>query len=97
MERSEITRDNREIVDTSTSQKLKTEDIEEKKRGGLLGSDMIDLLVENSSTFAAKSEYSQQKYIRKKIKKYADRITLLKPTVRLVSEIFFASDPIGIM
>jgi hypothetical protein len=38
---------------------------------------MIQKLTENSSTFAAKTEFSQQKWLKKKKEKYCPRVHLL--------------------
>ncbi|CAG0921829.1 unnamed protein product [Notodromas monacha] len=96
LEATGVTRDNRDIVDSSTSQKLTMDEICTRTGSGLLGAEMIDLLVENSATFSSKSEYSQQKYLRKKLEKYSDNVTLMPPSLRLVSEIIFDYDPLSV-
>merc|ERR1712004_22032 len=62
----EVDRDNRNLIDTSENQKLVHEDIEQMKKDGVKGKDIIDQLVENSATFKVKTEYAQEKYIRRK-------------------------------
>jgi tRNA (adenine-N(1)-)-methyltransferase non-catalytic subunit len=39
------------------------------KEDGVVGQDIVDAVVKNSSTFAVKTEYAQEKYVRKKQKK----------------------------
>ena len=39
-------------------------------------------MIENSATFSSKSEFSQEKYIKKKKEKYLLVYKILKPTVR---------------
>lgn len=55
--------------------------------------ELIGNLVANSKSFNEKTEFSQEKYIKKKEKKYFDFIQIRKPTIRLISEIFYRQDP----
>lgn len=55
--------------------------------------EMIETLVANSKSFNEKTEFSQEKYLKKKDKKYHDFIQIRKPTIRLISEIFYRQDP----
>jgi tRNA (adenine-N(1)-)-methyltransferase non-catalytic subunit len=64
--------DNRDLVDTNTSQTLTSDDIAAMKAAGHAGEKIISALVENSATFATKTAFSQEKYIRKKQLKYVD-------------------------
>lgn len=54
---------------------------------------MIGTLIANSTSFNEKTEYSQEKYIKKKEKKYFDFVQIKKPTIRLLAEIFYRQDP----
>ena len=55
--------------------------------------DIVDQLVENSATFKGKTEFAQQKYIKKKKKKYQNKFIVLKPTIRLIAEMYFNKGP----
>lgn len=55
--------------------------------------EIIGTLVANSKSFNEKTEFSQEKYIKKKEKKYFDFIQIRKPTIRLIAEIFYRQDP----
>lgn len=55
--------------------------------------ELIGNLVANSKSFNEKTEFSQEKYIKKKEKKYFDFIQIRKPTIRLVADIFYRQDP----
>jgi hypothetical protein len=48
------------------SQALSAESISQMKAEGKAGHEIIAALIENSSTFAAKTEFAQQKYLKKK-------------------------------
>ena len=62
--------DNRSITDDGTSQSLSKEDIADLRESGKSSNEILGRLIENSKSFAAKTEYSQDKYIKKKEKKY---------------------------
>ncbi|KMQ86976.1 trna adenine-n-methyltransferase non-catalytic subunit trm6 [Lasius niger] len=67
--------DNRLIVDYGTSQGLSKNEILRLQKPGKSGKEIIGSLIENSASFAAKTEYSQEKYIRKKKRKqYHEKI-----------------------
>lgn len=55
--------------------------------------EIIGTLVANSKSFNENTEFSQEKYIKKKEKKYFDFIQIRRPTIRLIAEIFYRQDP----
>ncbi|KAI4871633.1 hypothetical protein NFI96_010506 [Prochilodus magdalenae] len=85
--------DNRHIVDDGKSQKLTRDDIESLKEQGLKGQEIIQQLIDNSTTFKAKTEFAQEKYIKKKKKKYESNITVLKPTSRILAMMYHGREP----
>lgn len=62
---------NSRLVDDNTAQQLKHEEIEQMKLDGRGGRAIVDAVVKNSATYADKTEYAKEKYVRKKQKKYA--------------------------
>jgi tRNA (adenine-N(1)-)-methyltransferase non-catalytic subunit len=64
-----MTKNNKELVDDNTAQQLTSEQISEMKRKGVDGEKIIQALVEGSTTFQKKTEFSKQKYLRKKKQK----------------------------
>ncbi|KAK4320365.1 hypothetical protein Pmani_008780 [Petrolisthes manimaculis] len=88
--------DNRDLKDDGLSQKLTPEQIMELKHKGLSGKEVIQKITENSTTFKDKTVYSQEKYINKKKKKYGEILTLHRPSVRLLSNMWYTQDPIKI-
>lgn len=86
-------RDNRQLVDNNTAQGLSAEEIEVMKRQGAKGDEIIKALVANSTTFASKTEFSQEKYMRKKQKKYAPQLIVRRPSARSVCEAYFTKTP----
>lgn len=62
--------DNRNLIDDGDQQKLKPDDILKLRESGSSASEIVGQIIENSKTFATKTEYSQDKYLRRKEKKY---------------------------
>ncbi|XP_036406189.1 tRNA (adenine(58)-N(1))-methyltransferase non-catalytic subunit TRM6 [Megalops cyprinoides] len=85
--------DNRNIVDDGRSQKLTRDDIETLKGQGLKGQEIVQQLVENSTTFRDKTEFAQEKYIKKKKKKYENIVTILKPSTRILAQMYHGREP----
>jgi tRNA (adenine58-N1)-methyltransferase non-catalytic subunit len=85
--------DNRNIVDDGRSQALKPDEILQLRETSMGSKAIVEHLVENSKTFAIKTEFAQEKYIKRKEKKYADYIQIRRPTIRLLVEMYFRQDP----
>ncbi|XP_006626064.2 tRNA (adenine(58)-N(1))-methyltransferase non-catalytic subunit TRM6 [Lepisosteus oculatus] len=92
-ETKEAGMDNRNIVDDGRSQKLTRDDIETLKEQGLKGKEIVQQLIENSTTFRDKTEFAQEKYIKKKKKKYESDITVLKPSTRILALMYHGREP----
>ncbi|KAM4693554.1 tRNA (adenine(58)-N(1))-methyltransferase non-catalytic subunit TRM6 [Discoglossus pictus] len=92
-ESKEAGADNRNIVDDGKSQKLTRDDIEALKEKGIKGDEIVQQLIENSTTFRDKTEFAQEKYIKKKKKKYEAVITILKPSARILAMMYYAREP----
>nr|XP_014095330.1 tRNA (adenine(58)-N(1))-methyltransferase non-catalytic subunit TRM6 [Bactrocera oleae] len=89
--------DNRDIIDDGDSQALRPQDIEELREQHSESTKIIEKIVENSKTFHAKTEYSQEKYLRKKEKKYFEFVQIHRPTLRLITEIYYRQDADKVM
>lgn len=61
--------DNRNVVDDNSAQTMTSEDIGRMREQGATGHEIMQALMENSTTFAGKTEFSRAKYVRKKHKK----------------------------
>lgn len=86
--------DNRNITDDgNSSQNLTTEEISRLKSEQLNSNTIVEKLITNSRTFGDKTNYSQEKYIRKKEKKYFEYLQIRRPTIRLLATMFFRQDP----
>lgn len=89
---SDQQKDNRFVLDDGKSQKLSRDQIETLK-SELTSNEIIENLVKNSSTFDKKTSFAQQKYLKKKQKKYSNLVTILRPNVRLLTEMYFSRGP----
>lgn len=69
---------NSTYVDTNTAQKLTDAEIKELKAAGKSGGEIIQTLINNSDTFATKTDYAQEKWIKRKEKKYRMMYRVLK-------------------
>lgn len=86
--------DNKLITDDSSSQLLSTDEIVALKESGETGQNIVERLLENSKTFQLKTEYAQEKYLKKKARKYCDYLTIFKPTIRLVTDVLYKQQAI---
>uniref|UniRef100_T1GR17 tRNA (adenine(58)-N(1))-methyltransferase non-catalytic subunit TRM6 n=1 Tax=Megaselia scalaris TaxID=36166 RepID=T1GR17_MEGSC len=97
LEKAESGSDNRNIKDDGGSQKLGNEEILKLREDIADSSKIIETLVENSTSFNSKTVYSQEKYLKRKEKKYFEYVQIRQPTIRLLAEIFYRQDPDKIM
>ncbi|XP_069174460.1 tRNA (adenine(58)-N(1))-methyltransferase non-catalytic subunit TRM6 isoform X2 [Procambarus clarkii] len=88
--------DNRDLQDDGRSQKLTSEEIIQLKGSGLTGKEVIQTITENSTTFKDKTVFSKEKYVNKKQKKYGEIITIHRPSIRLLSNMYYTQDPLKI-
>ncbi|CAL5227088.1 g9994 [Coccomyxa viridis] len=86
-------RNNSELQDSMMNQGLTTEHIEAMKNANVGGEAIVNALLANSETFEAKTEFSQEKYLKKKTDKYTVRATVERPTARSLAETLFSWRP----
>lgn len=91
-----IARDNTEehksnqfLQNDGASQKLSRDEIMDLKAQGVSGKDIVEHLVENSSTFKDRTQFSQAKYKKKKMNKHVLRFSILKPTSDLIAQMYY--------
>lgn len=89
--------DNRNITDDGRSQKLTTEEIAALRQTSMSSTDIVSTLISNSNTFHSKTEFSQDKYLKKKEKKYFEFVQIRKPSMRLIADIMYRQDPAKIL
>ncbi|XP_065220822.1 tRNA (adenine(58)-N(1))-methyltransferase non-catalytic subunit TRM6 [Planococcus citri] len=79
--------DNRSIEDDNNAQGLSKEEILDMKSNGQSSNEILSELIKNSKSFHRKTEFAQEKYVKKKSKKYSDFIQVLKPDIRLLAKV----------
>lgn len=89
--------DNRNIVDDRSTQNLSAEEILKLREECDSSSEVIGKLVENSKSFASKTEYSQEKYLKRKEKKYFEFVQIRRPSIRLIADIYWRLDTDKVM
>ncbi|KAJ3549898.1 hypothetical protein NM688_g5131 [Phlebia brevispora] len=82
-----------ELIDDNQSvQPLTGEEIEAMKKSGARASDIINIQIEQHANYALKTEYSKEKYKKRKEAKYAKGFTTVLPTLFNVCEYWFKKD-----
>lgn len=89
---SRVPRDNRNLVDDNSAQKLQQKEIGALKSEGTTGAEIIRKLVENSATFRTKTEFSQAKYLKRKRQKYTPRMRLIRPCTQSLISCMYAKN-----
>ena len=85
--------DNSNYEDSNTAQRLSQEEIEEMKTNGTSGVDILRSLVKNSDTWSSKTTFAQEKWLRRKSKKYVSTFWVEKSTPATLCSVFFAKSP----
>jgi len=88
-------KDNRHLVveEDTNNQTMTKEELDELKASGVAGEQIILELAKRSETFKNKTDFAQEKYLKKKAKKYAPRCVIRRPSARLLGQLFYANDP----
>ncbi|CAE8644903.1 unnamed protein product [Polarella glacialis] len=86
-EAAEVIEDNRNLAQDNTAQKMTPEEVKALK-GKLGGQEVVDALASSSTTFASKTKFAQEKYLKKKAQKHVQQVVLLRPTVMELCETY---------
>ncbi|BGP14425.1 tRNA (adenine(58)-N(1))-methyltransferase non-catalytic subunit trm6 [Rhodosporidiobolus nylandii] len=89
----EETEANNEFIKSQGAQALTFAEIKALKESGLSGRDIIQKQIEEHKTFELKTEYSKEKYMKKKEAKYLQLFTPLEPTVHQITQYNFEKVP----
>ncbi|KAJ1408453.1 adenine(58)-N(1)-methyltransferase non-catalytic subunit TRM6, partial [Ochromonadaceae sp. CCMP2298] len=89
---TELRGDNSGYVDTNTAQRLTNEDIAKLKDGGSSAQQIIKTLIENSDTFAGKTDFAQAKWIKRKEMKYRRRYKIQRSCPVSICEASFCKN-----
>ena len=92
-EEGDVIGDNREIQDGNDAQELSSDQIQQMKKNGATGEQIIREVIKNSKSWKKKAIFSQQKYIKKKIEKHLIIINLIKSSPSNLINAFFSQSP----
>ena len=84
--------DNRSIIDDGNSQKLSKDEILRLQESGKTGKEIVGSLIENNKSFLDRTEYSREKYLKKKEQKYIRYLTVCKPSISSLQDVYFKLD-----
>ena len=76
------------FIDDNTSQKLSGSDVEQMKKDGIKRVDIIKTLVANSQTWSSKTTFAQEKWLKRKAKKYLLRFRVERCTPETVCNVY---------
>lgn len=80
--------DNSTYTDTNTAQKLGIDDIETLKDSGASGQSIIAALIANSDTWNNKTEFAQEKWLKKKQQRYIKRMRIIETTPLTLCDVY---------
>ncbi|KAL4539650.1 hypothetical protein Ndes2437B_g01989 [Nannochloris sp. 'desiccata'] len=93
-ENVEVTRNNAKLLDANaTNQPIQQAEILAMKQAGKHGKEIVDALTNNSATFQTKSEFAQEKYKKRKAKKYVQLACAKRPTAASICDTLFNKQP----
>ncbi|KAK4058446.1 tRNA (adenine(58)-N(1))-methyltransferase non-catalytic subunit trm6 [Microbotryomycetes sp. JL221] len=82
-----------EFIMATGASGLTVDDIQALRKEGLSGREIIAKQIENHAAFDLKTEYSKDKYKKRKEAKYVKAFTLIEPTAHNVCEYNFDKEP----
>lgn len=89
-EASSRKRDNRSINDDNRSQRVEASDIKRMRVDGASGEQIIETLIGGSETWKLKTDFSREKWLRRKEQKYLPWVRVLKPVAASVAAAYFS-------
>ncbi|KAJ7109913.1 Gcd10p family-domain-containing protein [Mycena epipterygia] len=81
------------INDGEFVQPLTLEEIQALKQSGAHASEIIKMQIEQHANYSLKTEYSKEKYKKRKEAKYSKTFTTIEPTLFNVCDFWFRKDP----
>jgi tRNA (adenine-N(1)-)-methyltransferase non-catalytic subunit len=85
--------DNRNLVDTNSSQRLSSQELEQMKADTqLTGRDIVHAIIQNSATFSDKTPFSKAKYIQKKLQKYQPQCRMVPCSPVTICQALYVKD-----
>uniref|UniRef100_A0A0K0G0V6 tRNA (adenine(58)-N(1))-methyltransferase non-catalytic subunit TRM6 n=1 Tax=Strongyloides venezuelensis TaxID=75913 RepID=A0A0K0G0V6_STRVS len=89
----EMEEDDLQRNDVQKRQKLTHIEIGQLREQGANAADLVTHLISGNTCFNDRTSHAKDKYVRKKTQRYQDRVFVLKPTIRLITEAYYKRDP----
>lgn len=83
----EVYEHNQNLGQDGGAQSLSPSEVREMKNTAS-GEQVVEALASNSATFASKTKFSQEKYLRKKAQKHVQQVVLLRPSLMELCETY---------
>ena len=90
---ADSTANNSELNDTSSAQALDEHAIKRMKQEGAQGEAIVRALAQNSASFAGKTAFSQEKWMKKKAKRHLHHLTAARPTALSIVDMYTLKGP----
>jgi len=78
---------NQNLAQDGSAQALTAAEVRAMKASSS-GKEVVEALVSNSASFATKTKFAQEKYLKKKAARHLQQVTLLRPTLMELSETY---------
>ena len=79
--------DNSGYIDSNTAQRLSLTNIQELRESGATGQEIIKSLIDNSDTWSSKTSFAQEKWLKRKERKYIRKLRVVKCTPATICEV----------
>ncbi|CEF67608.1 tRNA (adenine(58)-N(1))-methyltransferase non-catalytic subunit TRM6 [Strongyloides ratti] len=89
----DMEKDDLQKNDQQKRQKLTHVEIGQLREQGANAADLVTHLISGNTCFNDRTIHAKDKYVRKKTQRYQDRVLVLKPTIRLITEAYYKRDP----
>eukprot|EP00439_Symbiodinium_sp_Y106_P041965 s822_g5.t1 len=86
--RAEVQENNQHLSQDNSAQSLTPDEVRDLKKS-CDGEAVVEALASNSATFASKTKFAQEKYLKKKAQKHVQQVTLLRPTMMELCETYY--------
>eukprot|EP00913_Durusdinium_trenchii_P027306 g25617.t1 len=87
-EKVEVQENNQHLAQDNSAQSLTPAEVRDLKQK-CSGEEVVEALASNSSTFASKTKFAQEPYLKKKAQKHVQQVTLLRPSVMELCETYY--------
>lgn len=86
--KAEVQENNQHLSQDNSAQSLTPDEVRDLKKS-CDGEAVVEALASNSATFASKTKFAQEKYLKKKAQKHVQQVTLLRPTIMELCETYY--------